>query len=90
MATPPATCNRLIPDSWKEGVQAAPIPSNAPVAEWIGKPLTQAMAAAIAAPWAAAYVAMSGQLEKANGRTVDTIEIGATCEALANEARPDK
>lgn len=86
---PPASCSKIVPDSWREGVEAAPIPDNTPIAEWLGKPLTQVMAAAILAPWAAGYTAMSGQLEKANGRTVDTIDIIVRCETLVNDARPD-
>jgi hypothetical protein len=58
--------------------------------EWLGKPLTAATAAAIVAPWAAGYVAMSGQLDKANGRTGDAIEIVTDCEALVNAARADR
>jgi len=38
--------------------------------------------------YAGAFVAESGQREKANGRTADTIGIVTTCERLANEARP--
>jgi hypothetical protein len=33
---------------------------------------------------------MSGQLEKANGRTTDTIGIVNTCETMVNDARPGK
>lgn len=65
------------------------MPSNATVADWLGKPLTAAVAAALVAPWAAGYVAMDGQLSKANGRTQDAIGIVTECERLVNEARPD-
>jgi uncharacterized protein YcnI len=58
------------------------------LAEWIGKPLTAAVAAAIVAPWASAYVAMNGQLDKANGRTRDAITIPHNCEKMVNAARP--
>jgi len=86
--TPPARCASLIPQSWATGVEAAPVPDNASgLAEWIGKPLTAAVAAAIIAPWASGYVAMSGQLEKSNGRTADTVSIVTQCEELVNEAR---
>jgi hypothetical protein len=37
--------------------------------------------------WQGAFVGQAGQLEKANGRTVDTIDIVSRCEALINEAR---
>lgn len=87
--TPPAACAGLIPESWSEGVEAAPIPQNADVTDWLGKPLTAAMAAAIVAPWASGYVAMNGQLTKANGRTIDSVEIMRNCEALVNAARPE-
>lgn len=62
------------------------MPNDAPVTP--GVPLTNAVIAAIIGPWASAYVGMSGQLEKANGRTADTIGIVATCERMVNEARP--
>jgi hypothetical protein len=85
---PPAACAKLVPQGWREGVEAAPVPENAPgLTEWLGKPLTAAMAAAIIAPWASGYVAMSGQLTKANGRTADAMEIQSNCEALVNDAR---
>jgi hypothetical protein len=63
------------------------VPSDAPVT--LGAPLTAPVIAAIIAPWAAAYVGMSGQLDKANGRTADAIGIVRTCEAMVNEARPN-
>lgn len=89
VSTPPAGCSKLIPSDWSKGVDAAPIPENAPgIADWIGKPLTAAVAAAIAAPWAAGYVAMSGQLDKANDRTAATVSIVTNCEAMVNAARP--
>jgi hypothetical protein len=37
--------------------------------------------------WAQSYVGMSGQLEKANGRTGDAIAIMHQCEAQVNAAR---
>lgn len=90
MTIPPASCAKLIPDSWAQGVEAAPIPANEPqIPEWLGKPLTAPMVAAIIAPWASGYVAMSGQLTKANERTGAAIEIQTDCEAMVNAARPD-
>lgn len=68
-----------------EGVEATPVPANAPVT--LGAPLTAALVAQIVAPWASAYVGMSGQLEKANGRTADAIDIVKRCETLVNAAR---
>lgn len=35
-----------------------------------------------------AFIAQSGQVEKADARTADTIHIYETCERLQNEARP--
>lgn len=88
VSTPPAACSKLIPPGWQEGIDAAPVPQNTDISEWLGKPLTAAMAAAIVAPWATAYLLISGALEKANGRTADTSEIMTNCEALVNSARP--
>lgn len=90
VTTPPARCASLVPDEWREGVEAAPIPANEPqIADWLGMALTAPMVAAIIAPWAAGYVAMDGQLGKANSRTVAAMDITARCEAMINEARPD-
>lgn len=85
VSTPKAHCADLTPSAWAEGVEAAPIPTDAPVE--MGKPLTEAVRAAIVAPWAGAYVMMSAALEVANGRTVDAIGIPKRCEALMNAAR---
>ena len=65
----------------------APLPQEADTSTWIGKPLTDAMAAAIVAPWASWGVAQTGQLDKANGRTADTVWIIQQCEARVNAAR---
>ena len=85
---PPAACSDLIPAEWAEGVQATPIPDNAAVP--LGTPLTPLVAVALVSPWAAAYVGMSGQLEKANGRTADAMTIIRNCEKMVNQARPEK
>lgn len=91
VSTPPARCADLVPTSWAEGVPGAPVPSNEPrIAEWLGKPLTAAMVAAIIAPWAGAYVTSEGQISKANGRTVDTVGIVKRCEEMVNAARADR
>lgn len=87
MAIPPAGCAKLIGDQYRQPVEAAPIPTPAPVT--YGEPLTAALEAAIVAPWAAAYVTTSGALEKANGRTADAIKIVEGCEARVNAARPN-
>lgn len=42
------------------------------------------------AEWQKGYVAQSTQLAKANGRTIDTINIVQNCEALVNEVRQPK
>lgn len=87
VSTPPADCASLVPAGWHDGVEAAPVPENAPVQ--LGQPLTAATVAAIIGPWASAYVVMSGMLEKANGRTADAIDIVKRCETLVNKARPN-
>lgn len=87
VSTPPASCSALIPQGWKKPVQGAAIPKPADTSQWIGKPLTDAMAAAIVAPWASWGVEQTGQLDKANGRTADGIAIMERCEALVNAAR---
>ncbi len=89
VSTPPAACAGLVPKEWANGVEAAPVPENAPgLNDWLGKPLTATMVAAIIGPWATGYVAMNGQLSKANGRTSDAMTIQANCEAMMNAARP--
>jgi len=85
---PPARCADLIPKGWSDGVPAAAVPDNAPVV--MGAPLTPQIVAAIIAPWASAYVEQDSQIDKANGRTADTISIVRECEAQANAARPGK
>lgn len=78
VTTPRVECSRLVPEQWGQGVEAAPIPIDTPVT--IGSPLTEAVRASIVAPWATAYLLMSAALEKANGRTADTITIVQGCE----------
>ena len=78
VSVPPARCASLIPASWAEGVEAEPIPDTSGLSEF-----EQIKA------WAKAYIGMGGQLEKANGRTADTVAIIARCETLMNEARAD-
>lgn len=90
VTTPPAQCSRLIPASWSTPIPSEPIPADIDITDWIGVPLTAAMAAAISAPWAKAYVGSDGQLDKANGRTVDAIGIMTECERLTNAARVDR
>lgn len=79
VSTPPARCSELIPDSWSEGVESEPVPDTE------GLSLLDQLKA-----WAAAYVGADAQLEKANGRTTDTIQITRKCEELVNGARPDR
>lgn len=76
VSTPPVRCNTFIPESWSQGVASAPIPDTE------GMSLLDQVKA-----WAGAYVAADGQLDKANGRTRDAIEIDRQCEAAYNEAR---
>lgn len=89
VSTPPASCSSLIPQGWKEPVAAEPIPTNADVSGWLGKPLTDAMAAAIIAPWATGFVGQAGALEKQAGRTQDAIAVVENCERMVNAARPE-
>ena len=86
VSTPAANCAALIPAENGQPVQAAPVPISTVVT--YGTALTPALEAAIIAPWAAAYVATSGALDKANGRTADTVQIVKGCEARMNAARP--
>lgn len=79
VTTPPARCASLIPQSWLDGIEAAPVPDT-----------TQMEMLDALKAWAAAYVAQGGQLAKANGRTVDAITIIRQCEQLMNEARADR
>ena len=78
VTTPPASCARLIPESWSEGVKGAPIP-DLDALDMLGQ----------VKAWAGAYVASEGQLTKANGRTADAIGIMQRCEAMVNESRAD-
>lgn len=74
MATPGA-CSRLLPDSWRQPVPGAPLPTGETVGDWV-----------------AFGDAQTGQLDKANGRTVDAIGIIERCEerdrAAVKRARP--
>lgn len=78
VSTPPPRCADLIPPGWENGVEGEPVPDTSGLS-----PLDQIKA------WAGAYVGASGQTEKANGRTRDTIHIMKRCEELARDARPD-
>lgn len=85
MTGPSARCSELVPAGWTDPVKGASVPENAPVV--LGMPLTAAVVAAIVAPWQAGFVAQAGQLEKANGRTADSITIVSRCEAMLNATR---
>lgn len=82
---PPVSCADLIPSDWAKGIDAAPIPPEAIFVP--GTPVTEAVAADLIAPWAAAYADTSSGLEKANGRVQDAIGIVRQCEAKVNAAR---
>lgn len=84
--TPLASCARLIPAEWREGVPGHPVPPA--VASSVTDPLERARAGERA--WAGAYVAQTNHLEKANGHTAATIHIFTECERLVNEARTDR
>lgn len=95
---PPATCAKLIPPNWREPVEHTAIPAPVPadhgaaVCANVG-PAAEAFCRASQRAlegerrYAGAYVAESGQVEKANGRTVDAIGIFERCEAAVNAAR---
>jgi len=87
VTTPPAACSALLPPSWAQGVAAEPIPMTPDLSPFLGKPLTDAIAAYIAAPYAQAYAGADGRLSQANGRTQDAILIVSQCEAAVNAAR---
>lgn len=87
VSTPPAACASLIPQSWRTPVPPEPIPTPVDAGGWLGKPLTDAMVAAIEAPWATGFVGQAGALEKQAGRTVDAVDLMTRCEALVNQSR---
>lgn len=76
LTTPPARCSTLLPDSWSEGVEAAPVPDTT------GLDLLGQVKA-----WASAYVQADAALSKANGRTIDAVGIVKRCEDMINAAR---
>lgn len=58
-------CSALIPGEWKKPIEGAPLPSKD----------------AAMGDWVGFAFAQTGQLDKANGRTADTIGIIERCEA---------
>lgn len=58
-------CSTLIPKEWKKKIEGAPLPSEY----------------ADVGVWQSFAFAQTGQLDKANGRTADTIGIIERCEA---------
>lgn len=68
-----ANCSRLLPTAWNDPVPATGIPATDGLSS-----LDQVKA------WAGAYVAMAGQLAKANGRYQDAVTIVSGCERLVN------
>lgn len=67
-------CSSLVPADWRKGVGHAPAPAEAT------DPLAQLKA------WIGFGTAEAGQVEKADGRTADTIGIVERCEARDREA----
>ena len=67
-------CSSLVPADWRRGVEHAPTPAE------VTATLDQLKA------WIGFGTAEAGQLEKANGRTADTIGIVERCEARDREA----
>lgn len=88
VSTPPAACAALVPERWAAGVDAEPIPDTPDLTPYMGKPLTDSVAAFIAAPYAQAYAGADARLGMANGRTRDAIGIFSNCESAVNAARP--
>lgn len=88
VSTPPASCASIVPPSWAAGVDAEPIPVTPDLTAYLNKPLTDAIAAYIAAPYAQAYAGADMRLSQANGRTEDAIAIVRECERAVNAARP--
>ena len=86
--TPPARCADLIPPEWGQGVEGEPLPAE----QSIPTPLTDKASAAMwegaAKAWAQAFTGQTGQLGKANDRTIAAIGIFRRCEAMINAARP--
>jgi hypothetical protein len=79
VASPPiyaanTPCSSLVPADWRGGVPHAPAPAEAT------DPLDQLKA------WIGFGTAEAGQVEKANGRTADTIGIIERCESRDREA----
>lgn len=67
-------CSSLVPADWRKGVEHAPAPAESP------DTLGQLKA------WIGFGTAEAGQVEKANGRTADTIGIVERCEARDAQA----
>jgi len=75
--SPEARCSQLVPATWAAGIEGYPIPMFA-------APVTKDEELLA---WQKAFIGQSGQLEKANGRTVDSIGIVSGCEAMINGTR---
>jgi hypothetical protein len=97
--TPPVRCSTLVPADWREGVPGVAIPAPVPTTwgdvicaavpvEYRGMCAAGQRALEGERRYSAAYVGESGQRQKANGRTVDSLGIVGACETLINEARP--
>ena len=66
----PSACSSLVPDSWRQGVQGAQLYGPAPSAGDL----------------VSFGDAQTAALDKANGRTIDSITIVAKCEARDRQA----
>lgn len=73
--------------SWATGIAPEPIPRPVDISGWLGKPLTESIAAAIAAPYAQAFVGADAKHAMADARTADAISIFKNCEELVNASR---
>lgn len=65
-----------MPKAWAQGVEPADLPT----------PRKHADGHDDAAPWQIGFTEQTGQLEKSNDRTSDTLHIVSTCEQLQADA----
>lgn len=74
LAGPSAPCSGLVPEAWAAGVESADFPGELELA-------TARRVGDGALPWQLFAVRQTGQLDKANERTADTLSIVRKCEA---------
>lgn len=76
-------CSQLVPSEWREGVNNAALPMQISRADF---PDEVSYLDALARAWMKFGSAQTGQLAKANGRTVDAMGIVERCEARDRKA----